>query len=63
MTESDIDDAERFMHTSDSSFNERGIVLKEEASAQVIYAQRMRKLAKILPMGSIKVIPPISVPS
>jgi hypothetical protein len=38
-------------------------VLKEEASAQVKYAQRMRKLAKILPTGSIKVITPMSVPS
>ncbi len=63
MTESDIEDAERFMHTSDSSFNERGIVLKVEASAQVKYAQRIRKLAKILPTGSIKVITPMSVPS
>jgi hypothetical protein len=64
LTESDIEDAERFMHTSDStSFNERGIVLNEEASAQVKYAQRMRKLAKILPTGSIKIITSMSVPS
>jgi hypothetical protein len=38
-------------------------VLKEEASAQLKYAQRMRKLAQILPTGSINVITPKSVPS
>ncbi len=53
LTESDIEDVEHFVHTSDSSFNERGAVLKEEASAQLKYAHRMRKLAKILPTGSI----------
>ncbi len=63
MTEDDIEDVERFVHTSDRSFNERGIVFKEEASAQLKYAQRMRKLAKILPTGSINVITPKSVPS
>jgi hypothetical protein len=52
LTESDVEDDERFVHTSDSSSNERGIVLKEEASAQLKYTQRMRKLAKILPTGS-----------
>ena len=63
LTESDIDDAERFMYSSDISLNERGMVLKEEASAQVKYVQRMRKLTKILPTGSIKVVTPRSVPS
>ncbi len=48
------------MYSSDISLNERGMVLKEEASAQVKNAQRMRKLTKILPTGSIKVV---SVPS
>ncbi len=63
LSESDIEDIERFVHTSDSSFNERGIVLKKEASAQLKYAQRMRKLAKMLPTGSINVISPKSIPS
>jgi len=63
LTDSDIDDAERFMYSSDMSLNERGMVLKEEASAQVKYAQRMKKLTKKLPTGSIKVVTPRSVPS
>ena len=63
LTESDIEDAQRFIYTCDISFNERGLVLKEEASAQVNFAQRMRKLTKILPPGSIKVITLRSVPS
>jgi hypothetical protein len=63
LAESDIDDAERFMHSSDISLNKKGMVLKEEASAQVKYAQRIRKLTNILPKGSIKVVTPRSVPS
>jgi hypothetical protein len=63
LTESDIDDAECFMHSSDISLTERGMVLKEKASAQGNYVQRMRKLTKILPMGSIKVVTPRSVSS
>ena len=63
LTESDIEDAGRFMLTRNICLNETGMVLKEEASAQVKYAQRMRKLTKILPTGSIKVVTTRSVPS
>jgi hypothetical protein len=63
LTESDIEDAGHFMLTRNICLNERGMVLKEEASAQVKYAQRMRKLTKILPTGSIKVVTPRSIPS
>ncbi len=44
-----------------SQSNRNGV--KGRASAQVKYAQRMRKLTKILPTGSIKVVTPRSVPS
>jgi hypothetical protein len=63
LSESGIEDAQRFIYTCDISFNESGLVLKEEASVQVKFAQRMRKLRKILPTGSIKNITPRSVPS
>jgi hypothetical protein len=63
LAQSDIEDVESFVHTSDSSFNERGIVLKKEASAQLKYTQRMRKLAKIGPTGSINIFRPNSVSS
>jgi hypothetical protein len=62
-TELDIKDAERFLHCSDSSFNEIGKALKKEAAAQVEYAKRMSKLATSLPTESINVITPKSGPS
>jgi hypothetical protein len=51
LTELDIEDARRFLHCSDSSFNEIGRALKKETKAQVEYAKRMSMLAKSLPSG------------
>jgi hypothetical protein len=63
LTEIDIKDAKRFLHCSDSSFNEKGKAFKKENAAQVEYAKRMSMLAKRLPTGSINVVTPKSVPS
>jgi hypothetical protein len=63
LTEIDIKDAKHFLHCSDRSFNEKGKAFKKENAAQVEYAKRMSMLAKSLPIGSINVVTPESVPS
>ncbi len=63
LTEIDIEDAKRFLHCSDSSFNEKGKAFKKENVAQVEYVKRMSMLAKSLPPRSIIVVTPQSVPS
>lgn len=52
LTKSDINDAKKMMRTRVDYFTEEGLILREEAKAQVEYYDRMMQLNKVIPKES-----------